>query len=142
MRRFKNIVLVVCAASCFGCGLFSSGDTEMAALKGATEAAIEKSFKDVEARHFDTTSAGALWESVKQNPFEAAFMPGSLAIVMGALIARYKRKAGVAMDGLTAAVDAVESLPPEAATAFKRAAAASPTMNAKAAGLIAEIKAR
>jgi hypothetical protein len=113
-------------------------DAKLTEVKSAADARIAAAEVELAAKGAPIDDAGQLWDWAKANPFEAAGSGGSVLVLLAALLSRYKR----AKAALTAAVDAAEALPPEAAATFKKAASASAHMSPSAAGLIAEIKAR
>jgi len=76
-----------------------------------------------------------------QNPGSALGSIGAFLAVLAAAIAKY-RTSKTATRALTASVDAVESMDPASAAAFKAAAASSTNMGAAEAALIASLKAR
>ncbi len=86
-------------------------DKATAATEALT-ARVDKAFKDLEAKGFDTSSIGNLWESVKQNPGTASGSLGSIALAAAAMMAGYKRKKSAPVAAaLNAVVDTIDSLP-------------------------------
>ena len=104
---------------------FAEAKTELAAKGAPVEGALSEMFD---------------W--AKQNPFASLGSPGAIAAWILWRLLNAKKEAKTALQGLTASVDAADSLPPDALTAFKTAAAASSNMTPEVAALIAKVKAR
>lgn len=111
---------------------------KIAEVRDAVDQKIDAAETELRAKGAPVEDAGELWDWVKNNPVESLGSSGAVLTMLAALLTRYRRM----KSALTASIDAAVALPPDAAAAFKAAAAASPHMNPSAAGLIAEIKNR
>ncbi len=112
---------------------------QIAEAKAAMDAKLDAAKVDLAAKGAPVDGSPAeLTKWAGQNPGTALSSLGGFLMVLAASVARYR----TAKKAATAAVDAVESLPPEAAAQFKTAAAASPHMTPSVASFIAAIKNR
>lgn len=159
MRNLTLALLVTSALLCCGCSslpntaqmetwkaqtdkaLAAAANMADKAEKGAAAAiaAVESAKVEMAAKGAPVDGSPAeLTEWAKQNPLAAIGSPLAFLLTLGAAFARYR----TVKKGLTAAVDAAEALPPDAAKLFKDSAASSAQMTPDVAAMIAAIKAR
>lgn len=116
-----------------------SGLDAVQAGQVALEAKIEKAYADLEAKGAPVDGTPSdLWAWAVKNPAESSSSLGALALVFGAMFAKYKRAKAAVM----AQTDATAALPPETQAAVKAAAATSPHMTPGVAGFIAAVENR